>query len=392
VRGQRKLSPPGRWSRTVSVLVLAAGLVPAMLGAQQPAPAASPNALDDGPHVYWVNMSNAFVFYVCGGQFRMEHFRVAGTLTFKGLCADSTVERSLAARGPKPDAFEFDGASRILTVSDIHGEYDAFVEFLQNAGVIDGQRRWTWGDGHLVVLGDVFDRGDGVTECLWLIHRLEGEAKAAGGAVHLVLGNHEMMALQGDLRYTNEKYLKGIVKMTGIGYPDLFGAETELGRWLRTKPAAVRIDDVLFVHGGLGPAALQRGLSLADINGTMRKSIDMSSMALFFSDLPFFLIGSEGPLWYRGYFGPGSGYPQIMPAQLDSVLAAYGAKTVVVGHSENGVIPIKREYGGKVYGVDVIVEKLGGLSGLLYENGTFRQVMPDGTVEPFAEPAAPVQP
>jgi diadenosine tetraphosphatase ApaH/serine/threonine PP2A family protein phosphatase len=387
-------NPPRRTRRPGMVLVAflcGVALLSSAARAQSvPAPAA---AFDDGPHIYWANMSNAFVFYVCGGQFKMEHYRVAGTLSFRGLCADSLVERSVAARAPKPDAFEFTGASRILTVSDIHGEYDALVAFLRKAGVIDDALHWAWGDGHLVVLGDVFDRGDHVTEILWLVYRLEGEAKQAGGAVHYLLGNHEMMVMQGDLRYTNEKYLGGIVKMTGIKYPDLFGPDTELGRWLRRKPVAVRIDDVLFVHGGLGPAEVERGLSLADINGTTRAAIDMSSAALFFSDLPFFLIGSEGPLWYRGYFGAeGTRYDQITPVQLDSVLAFYGTKAVVVGHTENGVAPIKREYGGKVYGVDVIVEQLGGFEGLLWKGGTFFRVRVDGTVEPFTEQAAPVTP
>ncbi len=52
----------------------------------------------------------------------------------------------------------------------------------------------------------MFDRGEQVTECLWLIYSLEEKAKAVGGYVHFVLGNHEIMNLQGDFRYVQEKY------------------------------------------------------------------------------------------------------------------------------------------------------------------------------------------
>ena len=40
-----------------------------------------------------------------------------------------------------------------------------------------------------------------------LLMRLESEARAAGGAVHVVLGNHEVMNIAGDLRYVStEEY------------------------------------------------------------------------------------------------------------------------------------------------------------------------------------------
>lgn len=369
---------------------LAAAAAPRGLAAQTPTP--SPTALDDGPHVFWANATNAFVFYICGGEFKMERYRVTGTLTFKGLCADSLLDRTIAARAPKPEPFEYDGVDRIFTVSDIHGEYDALVAILRNAGVVDTALRWAWGNGHLVILGDVFDRGEQVTECLWLIHRLEAEAKQAGGRVHYLLGNHEMMVLRGDLRYLHARYTDGIVKMTRIRYPDLFGPDMELGRWLRTRPAAVRLNGVLFVHGGLGPTALERGLTLADLNSAAPKIIDMTSAALFFSDLPFYIQGSEGPFWYRGYFGPNTSYPAITEAQLDSVLAFYQAKAVVVGHSEDTSATIKRAFGGRVIGVDVKVEELGGFEGLLWKGGEFFKVGVDGTVQPFKEAPAPVVP
>ena len=374
----------------VAAVLVGVALVPRGVAAQTQA--ASPTALDDGPHVFWADATNAFVFYICDGEFKMGRMKVSGTFTFKGLCADSLVDRTITARAPKPAPFEYDGVDRIFTVSDIHGEYDALVAILRKAGVVDDELRWAWGTGHLVILGDVFDRGERVTECLWLIHRLEAEAEKAGGRVHYLLGNHEMMILRGDLRYVNARYSDGIVKMTRIAYPDLFGPDMEMGRWLRTRPTAVRLNGVLFVHGGLGPTALERKLTIADLNATAPKIIDMTSAALFFSDLPYYIQGSEGPFWYRGYFGPNTSYPAITEAQLDSVLAFYQAKAVVVGHSEDTVATIKRLFGGRVYGIDVKLEELGGFEGLLWKGGEFYKVGVDGTVQPFKEAPAPVMP
>jgi hypothetical protein len=230
-----------------------------------------------------------------------------------------------------------------------------------------------------VVLGDVFDRGARVTECLWLLYRLEQEAQAAGGRVHLVLGNHEVMVMRDDLRYVNGKYTDGIVRYTGVRYHDLFGPDTELGRWLRSKPIVLKLNDLLFVHAGLAPSLAARGLDIHTLNTVGRESIDLSSVALAFSDVPALLLGSTGPLWYRGYFPLGSG--PLSSADLDSVLAFYGARAVVVGHTEIG--RVTRLHEGRVYGIDVALEQLGAFQGLLWEGGTFRVVTGTGAVEPL---------
>ena len=63
---------------------------------------------------------------------------------------------------------------------------------------MDSACHWTFGKGHLVICGDLFDRGNDVTAELWLLYKLEEEAKEKGGYVHTILGNHEIMNLSGD--------------------------------------------------------------------------------------------------------------------------------------------------------------------------------------------------
>src|SRR4030042_1464802 len=86
--------------------------------------------------------------------------------------------------------FNHDSVEKILVIWDIHGGYDSLVKLLINNSIIDIHLNWNWDKGHLVFLGDIFDRGDKVTEALWLIYKLDHQAMSQGGAVHLLYGNH----------------------------------------------------------------------------------------------------------------------------------------------------------------------------------------------------------
>lgn len=332
---------------------------------------------DDGPHVFWQNDSSALVIYFCDDEVINRTFIVTDTLRFFGLCQDTTVEYLITADSPQPGPDRADHVGQILAVSDIHGDYNSFVEILIAGGVVDGGLQWNWGDGHLVILGDVFDRGPAVTECLWLIRRLERESAAAGGAVHYLLGNHELMILQGDLRYVNERYTKGIARSSRFAYDDLFGAETELGRWLRTKHTLVRLNRTLFVHGGIMAEFLQTGGGIGAVNELIRLGLDYSSLRLHFDELIKKLYGKFGPLWYRGCTqGVEERYPPMNTIQIDSVLRLCDVDKIVVGHSEHDTISLFHD--NKVIDIDVDVEALAGQQGLLVQDGQYYLITSHG--------------
>jgi len=370
---------PGRASVALvfSILALAGGDAAAQAAPPAPAPA---DSLDDGPYVYWRDDRTALSFYHCRGEFLSSGwFEVRGAVTIRGLCADSAATYALSSRAPRVEPDRFDDVPRIFAVSDIHGEYDALVELLRNADVVDDGLAWAWGTGHLVVAGDVFDRGDQVNECLWLLRRLEQEARNAGGRVHYLLGNHEVMVMRGDLRYVNDKYLDGVVASSGVAYQDLYGPAMELGRWLRTLNVAVRINGVLFVHGGIGPGVVERDLDLSEINEQGRRAIDLRSYDFVFNDMPGFLVQPDGPLWYRGYHPGRDGATLSSGEDVDRVLSHFGARAVVVGHTDVGTV--SSLFGGKVFGIDVDLASLGALQGLLWQGGRFYRVAGTGAME-----------
>lgn len=333
--------------------------------------------INDGPYIYWDNDTTMAVLYVVEDKFEFSKQIIKDSTTFKGLYHDSLTSYTIFNRQHLPPPDTFNNVSKIFAVSDIHGEYSSFVDLLRGAKIIDLQNHWIWGDGHLVIDGDVFDRGEYVTECLWLIYNLEQEAERQGGKVHYLLGNHDMMMLIDDNRYVNDKYKKGIVKKSRIRHQDLCGPDMEFGRWIRSRNTVMRINDILFVHGGIYPGIVDSGWSMSQINDMSREFFDLRSSRRVFHPQAKFMFGSFGPFWYRGFhYEMENRYPMATDDEIDNILGYFGAKSVVVGHTHVDEITSLRN--GKIYAIDIPLDELGYFQGLLWESGKFYKVNADG--------------
>jgi hypothetical protein len=273
------------------------------------------------------------------------------------------------------EASEFDQPSRMLVLSDIEGTFDGFTQMLRAAGVIDAQLNWSFNDGHLVICGDVFDRGDEVTACLWLLYKLEEEAKSKGGYVHVILGNHEIMNLSEDLRYVHPKYPQ-VATLLGRTYMDFYSPESELGKWLRTKNIIEKVGSWLFTHGGISQEVNDAGHSLKKINSRVRGVYDKDGYDSVLQEAKAVLYfnSNTSPFWYRGYFAA----PLATQAQVDSTLRLYQVQHIVVGHTI--VESIRSLYNGKVIAIDVN-HHTSGYQALYIEGDRFCKMLPDGTKE-----------
>lgn len=60
---------------------------------------------------------------------------------------------------------------KLFAISDLEGEFDAMVHLLQANGILDNALNWSYGSGHLVLIGDMVDRGKNVVSLLWLIYK-----------------------------------------------------------------------------------------------------------------------------------------------------------------------------------------------------------------------------
>lgn len=304
------------------------------------------NAQQDGP----------YVFYRDGKT-------IAKTLTASGI-TEELAPKSVQVGFPghpgwnfsvalKPElkipATEYKQPDKIFFISDVEGEFEGFRALLIAGGVIDSAYNWTFGKGHVVVCGDLFDRGMNVPECMWLMYKLEQSAVRAGGYWHTILGNHDVMNLSGDVRYVQPKYFES-AKRLGLDYMDLYNKDTELGRWLRTKNTIEKIGDNLCLHAGVAPQINKLNMPLDVINQKCRPYYDKAKLLRGVGDpaVDAFFTGETSLFWYRGYFME----PKATEDEVSESLRLYGVDRIVVGHT---IVPgnVGFYYGGKVLGLDV---------------------------------------
>ncbi len=290
-------------------------------------------------------------------------------------------------RAPEPDApdtVRADARQPLFVVADTHGEYEILADMLTKQGIVDSALRWKYGRGRLVFLGDAFDRGAHQLEILWLVYELEAQARKAGGAVYFVLGNHEAMNLLGDLRYMNARY-RETTELLGVAtYSMLFDARSVLGQWLRSKPAVLKLGDLLCLHGGISPALVGQKFALAEINQRIRAALNGAAPGPGADrERSDFLLGSDGPLWYRGYFPLEAGDAPATAADVDGIRAFFGVERILVGHTK--VPTITPLYDGKVIAVQVYPahDSFGNeiFESLLVRDGVLLRARPDGRTE-----------
>ena len=142
--------------------------------------------------------------------------------------------------------WEWQGVDRVVVLGDVHGSYDKMMSLLFGTGVVDATGTWTGGDDHLVFVGDITDRGPDDRQVMDLLMQLQPEAQAAGGRVHVLLGNHEVMNMVGDLRYVDPKGFADFAKEEEKGKErelvrhggHLYGLKAALRTTARDRPKA----------------------------------------------------------------------------------------------------------------------------------------------------------
>jgi hypothetical protein len=334
-------------------------------------------------------------------------------------------------------------SGRIVAIGDVHGNIDGLTAILQEAGIIGDDLRWAGGTAIYVQMGDLFDRGVHVRETMDLLMRLQDEAKAAGGRVECILGNHETMNLTGFFRDANpEAYASFVDKKSEkrrnklwsafkhylerngrvvddateeawmvqhplgwIEYVDAIGPDGAYGKWLRKRPVAVMIGDILFIHGGIGPAVA--GLSVEEINVRAAKEMaifdrvrryvvskgivppgsgveevsegvrtilylaeqeDSTDLVRTYADQvreladldSWIIMAADGPLWFRG---PTRWSEEERGEEMAALLDGVGARIMVVGHTPDREGTIRGRFSNRVFLIDT------GMLSSYYEGG-----------------------
>ncbi len=358
---------------------------------------------------------------------------------------------------------EWKGVERVVAFADVHGAYAELTDLLQSQGIVDDDLHWSAGRTHLVSLGDLLDRGDDSRKVMDLLMRLQTEAAAAGGQVHVVVGNHEAMNVLGDLRYvvrgeyaayigdedpaTREARRKEFLarqpgrteadfdKLFPPGYfgqRKLLGPDGHYGRWLLAQPAAIVVNDTVYMHGGPSLALGSRSIAELDrdyaaaVEAYLSVEAPLDQAGLLVFEDPYAtrasnaqarldampageaktaltpqvarfaradddpLIGSNGPNWYRG----AALCNECAEADvLRPFLQRTGAKRVVVGHTvaRNGTAVSR--FDGAVVKLDAGMNKAvyhGRPAALISDASGSRVAYANPTVEPVNVPAEPL--
>ena len=330
--------------------------------------AASAQVVDPEPHA--LTADGPYIFHRPDGSARVVSVDVDGNVidtfgvvpkSFTVTSHDGRYSFDVTLHEQSRQAWRLPRTRRTFVLSDPHGRLDCLVSILQAGGVIDERLNWSFGGDRLVLIGDVMDRGDDVTQIFWLLYKLEAQAAEAGGSLNMVYGNHESMVLAGDLRYCREKY-RMLADTLGITVPRLYGPDTETGRWLGNLNAMMMVGDDIFVHAGLSRQFHELGLAIPEVNRLCSEGLFMTGKERkAHSDTMSLLFGNYGPVWYRGFFSSKEKFGGKMDDRtLDSILERYHAGRVFVGHTI--FKSVRKLYGGRVVAVDVDA-KLNSLAG-----------------------------
>jgi hypothetical protein len=266
-----------------------------------------------------------------------------------------------APADPAAPALRYPVSDRVVAIGDLHGDLDATRRALHLAGAIDAADHWIGQRLVVVQTGDQLDRGDDEPDILALLERLRQEARAKGGDLIALNGNHELMNVAGDFRYvtadgfadyakSDRGWLGGCGERDARTEPDARAGRTEayvpggsVARRLASRPIVAIAGDTLFVHGGILPGHVRYGLDR--INREASEWMLGKRPAL-----PGVLNSADAPVWTRLY---SDGTPaEVVCAMLADVLQRTGTRRMVVGHT---VQPsgISSACGDRVWRIDV---------------------------------------
>jgi hypothetical protein len=240
---------------------------------------------------------------------------------------------------PRPtSSLYFPSAKRVVAIGDVHGDLDAFVDAMQLAGAINSDLHWIGGDMVVVQVGDQVDRGTSERSLFELIATLELEATAQGGALHSLIGNHELLNAFGIFSYVsapsgfsdfdrfNDDAAPSDFVEASSGRAKAFGPGGQVAHTLASRFVTLVVGDTLFVHAGILPRHLEIGLPYinAITSDFLRGNTDL------YDEVSQVLMQEHSPVWTRRW---GSEVSEESCVELADILKDVGASRMVIGHT-----------------------------------------------------------
>ena len=208
----------------------------------------------------------------------------------------------------------------VAAIGDVHGDLAALRGALTLAGALDTADHWAGGGLAVVITGDYLDRGDDEKEILELLPRLQREAAAAGGALHVLTGNHELLNAQGEFCCLSKRG-ETALDLVGATRRQRFAPGGDLARTLADRPFTLILGRTVFVHGGILTSHVTRDLD----------ALNRAAAQWLRGERPRLPFEVQSLVWTR-YHSLGTPTDEVCD-ELASTLALVDADRMVVGHT-----------------------------------------------------------
>ena len=260
-------------------------------------------------------------------------------------------------------------AKRIIVLGDIHGDWDMLMKSLKIAKLIpEDFNDWTPGkdikwigkETIVVQVGDQVDRCRyaGIAcnlkeatnpdegndwKILQFFTSLHKSAEKEGGAVYSLMGNHELMNVDGDFRYVSYEGLREFDDNPETGEKirkNRFKPGGDIANFLAcTRQVALIIGSNLFVHAGIVPKIAKK-YDIKDLNELMSRYLWGTLKKAKYNEI--FNSAETSPLWNRhfGRMGMNSIYEKKYCETYIKALEKFKVGKIYVGHTpmmQNGI-------------------------------------------------------
>jgi len=260
--------------------------------------------------------------------------------------------------------------NRILVIGDLHADFNKTKEIFINFGLIDVNENWIAEpkDTAVVQLGDQLDGGGrggeesfGELDLIYFMDRIHLKAEKFGGGVYSLIGNHEIMNLLGDFRYSSSKDISrqgGIQKRKQLFSPgsDLFN------KMSCTRNVILKIGDFIFVHAGILPEHIEpseKSKFISKLNTLMRLYLQ-GKKTWQDEDIQKYFLDKKGVIWNREYGD--KTLSKKTCGYLNKVNKLLNVGHMVVGHTVQDNINSKCD--DKLWRVDVGISDAFGTSNM----------------------------
>lgn len=254
-----------------------------------------------------------------------------------------------------------------MAIGDIHGDAENFLRILriadliekyegQAADVLNNPPKWKFSQAPnasvsvrttLVQLGDLVDRGEQDLEALNIAIGLQEQTRdqpMSNDKVVLLLGNHELLNIQGYYHYVNKNNYGGFISRPLRA--EAMDTEGIFGKYIIDNFKTAHVEEnTLFVHAGI-----EHDMTILGVDSLNSQVRD----ALRRRDFRHIYLRSNGPLWTR---------KMISDSMVDdcadtkSMLDNFNALRVVVGHTPQRAGQVEQYCDGRVIAADVGISR-----------------------------------